>query len=99
MITVTAKLRVNEGKAEEFIAVAKTMIGAVKANEAGRTLRYELFRSSADPDLFMFLEAYADQEALQAHGQTAHMAAFGGTLRGGGLTAGRAEIERFEPVA
>jgi len=98
VITATAKLRVNEGKAEEFVAAAKKMIAAVKANEAGKTLAYDLYRSKADPNMFMFIESYADDEALAAHGQTPHMAEFGGALRGGALTAGRPEIERFEPV-
>jgi quinol monooxygenase YgiN len=98
VITVTAKLRVNEGKEAEFIAAAKKMVAAVKANEAGKTLAYDIFRSKTDPTLFMFIESYADDEAMAAHGQTAHMAEFGGALRSGGLTAARPEIERFEPV-
>jgi quinol monooxygenase YgiN len=98
MITVTAKLKVNEGKAEEFAAAAKKMVAAVKANEAGRTLAYDLYRSKTDPNLFMFIESYADDQAMADHGQTPHMAEFGGALRGGGLTAARPEIERFEPV-
>jgi quinol monooxygenase YgiN len=97
MLTVTAKLRVNEGKADEFIAAAKKMVGAVKANEAGKTLAYDLYRSKSDPNLFLFIESYADDAALAAHGQTPHMAEFGGALRSG-ITAARAEIERFEPV-
>jgi quinol monooxygenase YgiN len=98
MITVTAKLKVNEGKAEEFAAVAKKMVAAVKANEAGRTLAYDLYRSKSDPNLFMFIECYADDQAMADHGQTPHMAEFGGALRANGLTASRPEIERFEPV-
>ncbi len=96
MITQTAKLRVNEGKADEFISAAKAMIAAVKQNEAGRTLTYDLFRSTSDPSLFMFFEAYTDESAVQEHGRTPHMAEFGGKLRG--VLAGRAEIERFEPL-
>ncbi len=98
MITVTAKLRINEGKADEFVAVAKKMVAAVKANEAGKTLSYEIYRSKTDPLLFMFIESYADDQAMADHGQTPHMAEFGGALRSGGLTAARPEIERFEPA-
>jgi quinol monooxygenase YgiN len=97
MLSVTAKLRVNEGKAEEFIAAAAKMIAAVKEKEAGSTLSYELFRSTTDPNLFLFLESYTDEEALRAHSQTPHMAEFGATLRG--LLAGRAEISRFQPLS
>ena len=97
MITQTVKIRVNEGKAEEFIAAAKTMVAAVKANEAGRTLVYDLYRSASDPNLFMVMEAYADESAVQEHGRTADMAAFFGAIRG--ILAGRFEVERFEPLA
>jgi quinol monooxygenase YgiN len=96
LITVIAKLRVNEGKETDFIAAGKKMIAAVKANEAGRTLAYDLFRSKTEPGLFLFIESYADDEALAAHRTTPHMAEFGGALQG--LLSGRTEIERFEPV-
>jgi quinol monooxygenase YgiN len=98
LITVTAKLRVAEGKEQEFIAAAKKMVAAVKANEAGKTLSYDVYRSKTDPNLFMFIESYADDQAMADHGQTPHMAEFGGALRGGGLTTSRPEIDRFEPV-
>ena len=96
MITVTAKLKVTEGKEQEFIAAGKKMIAAVKANEAGKTLAYDLYRSRNDPTLFLFIESYADDEALAAHRTTPHMAEFGASLQG--LLSARTEIERFEPV-
>jgi quinol monooxygenase YgiN len=96
VITVTAKLRVNEGKADDFVAAAKKMVAAVKANEAGKTLSYDLYRSKSDPNTFLFIESYADDEALAAHRTTPHMAEFGAALQG--LLAARTEIERFEPV-
>ncbi len=96
MIVQTAKLRVNDGKADEFIEAAKAMVAAVREKEAGKTTRYDLLRSASDPNQFMFFEAYADAEAMQEHGRTPHMAEFGGKLRG--LLAGRLELERFEPV-
>ena len=96
MITVTAKLHVTEGKGGEFEAAAKKMIAAVQANETGKTLSYDLYRSKTDPSVYLFIERYADDEALAAHRTTPHMAEFGGAL--GGLLSGRTEIERFEPV-
>jgi quinol monooxygenase YgiN len=96
VITVTAKLRVNDGKQDEFVAAAKKMVAAVKATEAGRTLAYDLYRSKAEPTLFLFIESYADDEALAAHRTTPHMAEFGGALQA--MLSARTEIERFEPV-
>lgn len=98
MITVTAKLRVNEGKADEFVAAARKMVATVKEKEAGRTLSYDLYRSKSDPAVFVFVESYVDEEALAEHSRTPHMAEFGGALRGGAILAGRMEIEHLEPV-
>jgi len=97
MLAVIAKLTVQEGKEEEFKAAAQEMVAAVKANEAGRTLHYTCAQNVKAPTEFFFLELYADQEALDAHGKTPHMAAFGGKL--GGMLAGRPEITRLSPVA
>lgn len=97
MIAIIAKLKVQDGKGDEFAEAAKEMVAAVRANEAGKALAYTLHRSQTDPNTFVFYETYADAEALDAHGKTAHMAAFGGKLRG--LLNGRPEIERFDPVA
>jgi quinol monooxygenase YgiN len=47
----------------------------------------------------MFYEQYSSQEAFDAHGKTAHMAAMGGKLRDGGLLAGRPSIERYTQIA
>lgn len=94
---VVAKLTVQEGKEDEFKAAGAEMVAAVKANEAGRTLQYSLTQNIKTPTEFVFVEAYADDEALAAHGKTPHMAAFGGKI--GGLLAGRPEITRLTPVA
>lgn len=97
MIAVTAKLIVQEGKEEEFKAAGVEMVAAVKANEKGRTLQYTLAQIQKTPTEFVFIEAYADADAMAAHAKTPHMAAFGGKI--GGLLAGRAEIIRLDPIA
>lgn len=96
MITVLAKLKVQDGKDEAFEAAAREMVAAVGREEAGRTLMYTLHRVSDDPTTFVFYEQYADEDALAAHRSTPHMAAFGGAIRE--LLAGRPEISRIEPV-
>ena len=99
MLSVIAKLTVQEGKEDEFKAAAAEMVAAVKTNEAGRTLAYTLGQSqkTATEFYFLFLEQYADEEALAEHMKTPHMAAFGGKLAG--LLAGRGEITRLDTVA
>lgn len=97
MLNVIAKLTVQEGKEEEFKAAGAEMVAGVKANEAGRTLMYTLGQNKKAPTEFFFLECYADVEAVEAHGKTPHMAAFGAKI--GGLLAGRPEITRLDEIA
>jgi quinol monooxygenase YgiN len=97
LISVIAKLTVQEGKQDEFKAAGAEMVAAVKANEAGRTLMYTLAQSKKAPTEFYFIETYADDAALADHGKTPHMAAFGGKI--GGMLAGRPEIIQLDQVA
>ncbi len=97
MITIVAKLQANPGKQDELKAVLTKMVGDVKANEAGKVLRYSLHTSNDDPTLFLFYEQYSDDAALDAHGKTPHMQEMGGSLRG--LLAGRPVIERYTQIA
>ena len=97
MIVVVARLKVQDGKAEEFAAAAKEMVASVTTAESGRTLMYALHQAKDDPNTFVFYERYADEDALAAHRTTEHMAAFGGKLRG--LLDGRPEVTQLDPVA
>src|SRR5437762_7579547 len=97
MIAVIAKLTVQEGKEEDFKAAGTEFVAEVKANENGRTLQYSLTQSQKVPTEFFFIEAYADADAMSAHGKTPHMAAFGGKI--GSMLNGRPEITRLDPVA
>ena len=97
MISVIAKLTVQEGKEDEFKTAGAEMVAGVKANEAGRTLMYTLAQDQKTPNVFYFVESYADDSALADHGKTPHMAAFGGKI--GGILVGRPEIIRLTPVA
>lgn len=97
MITIVAKLQANPGKEDELRAVLTEMIKNVKEKEAGKAVTYSLHTADNDPTTFMFYEQYADTAALEAHGQTEHMKAMGGQLRG--LLAGRAVIERYTQIA
>jgi quinol monooxygenase YgiN len=95
MITVTAVIKVQPGKEEEFRREAEKMIEHVKANEPG-TLTYVLHRLSADPTEFLFFERYDGQESLAAHGASQPMREFFKAV--GGLVAGRPEIRMYEEL-
>jgi quinol monooxygenase YgiN len=66
-ITLTAKLTIKAGKENEFETLMKGVVPKVR-QEAGNRM-YVMCRSKANPRLFLFLEEYADQAAIQAHGQ------------------------------
>lgn len=97
MITIVARLQANPGKEDELKNVLSTMVGQVGEKESGRVVRYSLHTADNDPMTFLFYEQYADQDALDAHGKTEHMAAMGASLKG--LLAGRPVIERYTQIA
>ena len=95
-ITIIAKLKVKPGSEAAFEAAGKEMIATVKTSEPG-TLAYVLHKNTKDPTEFTYYEVYQDQAALDAHGKTDHMRAFGRAI--GPLLAGRAEIAVLTEVA
>ena len=65
MIGVVAKLTIAEGKNDEFEQVGKDLMAKVKANESG-TLTYQLYQSRKDPQVYIFMEQYSNEDALKA---------------------------------
>jgi quinol monooxygenase YgiN len=94
-ITVIAKLKVKAGSEADFEAAAREMIAKV-AGEAG-TMNYILHKDVRNPTNFVYYEVYQDQAALDAHGKTDHMKAFGGKI--GALLDGRPEITVLSEIA
>jgi quinol monooxygenase YgiN len=45
-------------------------------NEPGGCLRFDVHQEAADPRLFLLIEEYADEQALEAHRASAHYKAF-----------------------
>ena len=78
-IGVIAKLRVKEGKNREFEAIFKQLAQAVDENEPGNNF-YELHKSNSDPQLYIVLEQYIDEDALAAHDETEHIKTLGAQL-------------------
>lgn len=94
MISVVAKLVVQEGKAEETIEAFKALLPEV-AKEQG-TLLYSLNRNPNDPNTIVVIERYVDKAALTEHSSTAHFKAFSKTL--GSVLAGKPEITVLEEI-
>ena len=95
MIGVTAKLTVQDGKQADFEAVAKDLMAKVHANEPGCTM-YQLYKVKGSDTEYVFMETYASQEALKAHGQTEYFKAAGPGL--GACLAGAPKIEYYDIV-
>lgn len=69
MIGIVVHLSVADGKQSDFEAAAKGLIAKVKANEPG-CLTYELYKKQGSETDYYFMEQYASQAALDAHGKT-----------------------------
>ena len=67
IISLTARLTIKSGKADEFAKVMKEIVPKVRAEKGNIT--YTMLRSKKDPRVFLFFEEYADQTAVQAHGK------------------------------
>jgi quinol monooxygenase YgiN len=94
-VGVIASIPVQEGKNKEFEAVFLELAAQVLANEPGCRF-YSLNQSKSDPQVYKVLESYADQAALEAHGQTDYFKAANAKLAG--LVGGRPDIEYLDGV-
>ncbi len=78
MLIVTAKVKLQSGKADEFIAAVREMQAKV-VEDPGAVL-YTLHRSTSDPDEFLFYEQYEDEEAFAYHLSTDHLKTLSGKI-------------------
>ena len=78
-IGVIAKLTVQEGKNKEFEGIFTRLMAAVKENESDCNF-YDLHQSRTDPQTYLVLEQYSNQEALTAHGKTDYFRSLGAEL-------------------
>jgi quinol monooxygenase YgiN len=97
VLTVVARLRAAQGKADALAALLAEQAAAVRENEPG-CLVYRPHRSTRDPDLFLFYEMYADEAALEAHRTAPHLAAFRRRREQDGLTKGAVEVDVFRSL-
>jgi len=72
MITQIAKLKLQEGKADDAVPLLEELCAAVEENEPG-VLAYICHRGQKDSNEVVFFEIYKDADALKAHGGTPHL--------------------------
>ena len=78
MVIVTAKVRMQADKVEEFLDAVRVMRPQVM-NDPGAIL-YSLHRSAEDPTEFMFYEKYESKEAFAYHLSTDHFKVLSGRI-------------------
>lgn len=94
-VGVIATLKTAPGKGGEFETVFRDLAAQVKANEPGNKL-YQVFKSRKDADTYIVMEVYADQAALETHGQSDHFKAAGPKI--GPTLGGRPDIQYFDAI-
>ncbi len=94
-ISLIARLKIQEGKGEEFEAIFKELQDAVVANEEGNIF-YSCNRTE-DPTVYVVLEQYVDEAALATHRETDHFKTIGAKL--GGVMGGAPELEVMQTIA
>jgi len=94
-VGIVAHLKVKEGSQADFETAFLELQSAVKKNEPG-VIQYEVFKSKADPTMYVVMEQYKTEADLAAHRTMPHMAAAGPKL--GAVLDGRPQIEILAKV-
>jgi quinol monooxygenase YgiN len=94
MISIIAKLPIQDGKAEQAIEMFTDMLKKVATEEG--TILYSLNRKASDPNTLVVIERYKDKDALTAHSSAAHFKEFSAKL--GTVLAGKPEITVMEEL-
>jgi quinol monooxygenase YgiN len=94
MLSVIAKLPVQEGKVDDAIATLRELMAHVAGEEG--TLLYTMNRAKAAPNTLVMIERYRDKAALSAHSSSPHFKALFPKIQG--LLSGEPEISVLEEL-
>ena len=94
MLGVIARLTIKPGTNAEFEATMKALQAKVRADEPGNEL-YALHKTD-DVNVYVMLERYQDQAALDAHRAAPHFRELGRKL--GDYLAGRPQVQVMQEV-
>ncbi len=93
MIGIVATITIKDGENAGFEAAAKKLVAAVRANEPDCSL-YALHKK--DENTYVFMERYADWDAVEHHRGTEHFKTLGRAM--GPFMAGAPDVLRMEEV-
>lgn len=71
MMTFLARMKVKEGKEEDFVRLVNALTEKVRANEP-ETTAYEFFKLRDEPLGYAVFEQFTSEAAEEAHRNTAH---------------------------
>lgn len=97
VLTVVAKIRAANGKADALAALLAEQAAVVRREESG-CLVYRVHRSTKDPELFLFYEMYSDDAAFDLHRKAPHLAAYRERREKEALIDGAVEVEVFRSL-
>jgi quinol monooxygenase YgiN len=80
MIVVVGRVETNAEKRADLIMVGQTVAAA--SREEDGCISYRVYADTESPDKFVFVEEWADEEALQRHFATPHIATFMRDIQG-----------------
>ncbi|MBM4435809.1 MAG: antibiotic biosynthesis monooxygenase [Actinobacteria bacterium] len=90
-ITVIATAHAKPGRGNELLGEMKKNV--LPVHQEPGCLHYSLHQASDDPDTIVVIERWASEDAITAHGQAPHMAAF--RERAAPLRAAPTEVRRY----
>lgn len=73
MMTFLARMKVKEGKEDDFVRLARALTEKVKELEP-ETVGYEFFKLRDEPRGYAVYESFTSEEAEEAHRNTPHFA-------------------------
>jgi quinol monooxygenase YgiN len=78
MIVVTGRVQIPAELREEFLAVATAMCSASRGDDG--CIGYRVYEDLEQPNRYVFIEEWRDDEALQSHFSEPHTGTFMGAL-------------------
>ena len=71
MLTFLARMKVKEGKEQDFVRIAKALTEKVRETEP-ETVAYEFFKLREEPRSYAVYESFTTEAAEEAHRNTTH---------------------------
>ncbi|MGB8957208.1 MAG: putative quinol monooxygenase [Tumebacillaceae bacterium] len=94
MIIIHAHIKVAAQHRDEFLQKAQSVLAGSQAEEGN--IIYRLCEDAQEPNSFIMVEQWKDQQAIEFHRQTPHFIQFGNDTKG--LLAAPVRADIFEVV-